>query len=149
MRLTGPAFDAAGWVRFSEPAVLHHEAGHARASYDFERRPLGFGLRLLDFRKGNYPGTDSPASFESDVAVDDAVSGRAFRQTIRMNEPLRHGGWSFYQSSYETHPDGAEYSIFQVGRDPGFPLVAAGSVLIVFGVFTMFYLVPYFRMGKP
>ncbi len=149
LRLTGPDYDATGWVRFGEPAVLHprggHAEGHAQATYEFERRPLGFGVRLLDFRKVDYPGTDSPASFESDVAVDDAVSGRAFRQTIRMNEPLRHGGFSFYQSSYETHPDGTEVSIFQVGRDPGFPLVAAGSVLIVFGIFTMFYLVPYFR----
>jgi hypothetical protein len=85
--------------------------------------------------------------------VQDPVRGRDEQVTISMNYPMEHGGvawwpgsdWSFFQSSYRQPEGGPEISIFSVAYDPGYSLNMVGSALVIFGIFTMFYLVPYFR----
>lgn len=151
LHVLGAGDEAHAWIRLgADGQIVHHGAGHLRVRWGAARHPLGFALRLRDFRKVDYPGTTSPASFESDVDVADFAGARMV--TIRMNEPLVQGarawwpgsGLTFYQSSFEQHPDGTEISVFSVAHDPGFPIVMLGSGLIVFGIFTMFYLIPYF-----
>jgi cytochrome c biogenesis protein ResB len=104
------------------------------------RKPLGFRLKLRDFRVEHYPGTNSPASFESDVTLLDDARGISRDVTISMNQPLEHKGFRIYQSGY-SQPEGApEISIFSVGRDPGIPLKYLGAIVIVTGMLIMFYI---------
>lgn len=157
LRFVGPGGEAATWVQLHDSGAAQHPAGHVHVRWSFDELPLGFTVQLLDFRKGNDPGTTSAASFESDVLVDDPVRGRHEKVRIHMNYPLLHGGprwipgldWAFYQESYGREADGREWSQLQVAYDPGYPIVSIGAILIVGGIFTMFYLIPYFRPTRP
>lgn len=93
-----------------------------------EKQNLPFGIFLKDFRKIDYPGTRKAREYESDLIVEDGnVSWPA---TIRMNEPLRYKGYSFYQSSFEQRPD-IELTVLSVVKNSGwlFPYI---STLIIF-----------------
>ena len=90
-----------------------------------ERTYLPFSLELRKFIHERHPGTDIPRRFASDVVVRDGDSRREF--FISMNEPLRHGGFTFYQSSYG-EDNGKPMSVLQVVRNPAawMPYVAVG-----------------------
>jgi hypothetical protein len=81
------------------------------------------------------------------------------KQTISMNRPCTfpmtwYGPWmgvcyKFSQASHHIIPGDPKnsdpnYSGVQVLRDPGWLLKWVGCVMICFGIFTMFYLRPYF-----
>lgn len=111
--------------------------------YDFvfgEKRILaGFKLTLKDFRLENYPGTDRPASYESDVTLKDDSRGVVQNVTISMNKPLIYRGYRIYQAGYSAEEGQPEISIFAVGRDPGVPVKYLGTLIMVGGIITMFF----------
>ena len=101
--------------------------------------PAGFKLMLRDFRMEQYPGTDRPASFESDVTLKDDSRGLVKDVTISMNKPLAYRGYHIYQSGYSLAEGAPETSIFSVGKDAGVPLKYFGTMVMVIGIITMFY----------
>lgn len=52
---------------------------------------------------------------------------------IEVNQPLVHRGVAIYQTAYNQDEFGFWYSGFQLSKDPGEPLVWAGSVLLMVG----------------
>ena len=59
----------------------------------------GISVKLVQFQDAWYASTGSPADYASDLIVyqnDQEVA----RQTVRVNEPLRYNGLTFYQSFY-------------------------------------------------
>ena len=62
------------------------------------RTYLPFSIHLIDFEKSYYPGTDKPRSYKSLVEIKD-ISVKQ-KRTIKMNQPLRYKGYTFYQSSF-------------------------------------------------
>ncbi|NCC21886.1 MAG: hypothetical protein EOM26_05410 [Alphaproteobacteria bacterium] len=92
---------------------------------------LPFSLHLVDFDRDVHPGTDIPSHFQSTVLLKDGQT--EWRAVIRMNEPLRHKGYTFYQSSFIDEGD-AEGTILAVVRNTGkiFPYIS--SAFIVFGL---------------
>lgn len=129
------------WAPWGEPVTA--EVGGERIFVRFANpeKELGFQVHLEDFRKEDYEGSALPRSFESRVKVE----GRTVR--IRMNEPLLHRGWTFFQAAFsppET-PGGRETTVLQVSKDPGKPVVYAGALLIVGGVVFMLYLKPWMK----
>jgi len=100
------------------------------------QRELPVTVKLLDFRKIDYPGTQMAAGFESDVELTDPQRGVILLRTIRMNHPLRYRGFSFYQSSYI--PSAIETTVLAVRSDPGTPFVYAGFLIVLAGVVSMF-----------
>ena len=112
-----------------------------------KRLPAGFSLMLRDFRMETYPGTNDPASFESDVTLRDDLRGVVKEAKISMNEPLVYRGYKVYQSGYSLENGAPEVSIFSVGRDPGIPLKYAGTIIMVIGIILMFYFRSYSRNG--
>jgi hypothetical protein len=153
LNLYGPDGMEPAWLQQFRPQEVHHPGGAVHLEWNYGRYPLDFQVTLLDFRKVDYPGTTRAASFESDVRVQDPVRGRNEQVTISMNYPMEHAGvpwwpgsdWAFYQSSFQQPEGRREGSVFSVAYDPGYGLNMVGSVLVIFGIFTMFYLVPYFR----
>ena len=96
---------------------------------------LGFDVELKDFRVGRYKGSMRAASYESDVFVEDLGP-----VTISMNNPLKHQGFTFYQSSFQEAEPGRPYvSIFSVNQDPGRYIKYLGCLLIVLGTIVLFY----------
>lgn len=63
-----------------------------------DRQELGFAVRCDDFRVDLYPN-GQPKEYASDLTVlENGVE--VVRKTIEVNDPLRHKGIWFYQSSY-------------------------------------------------
>ena len=103
-------------------------------SYRNKRKTLGFSLRLLDFRRTNWPGSLQAKSYES---LTETPEGQTL---ISMNEPLKLAGFTFYQASFEeTAPGAPEVSILSVNQDPGRPLKYGGSGALIAGVILLFY----------
>ncbi len=100
---------------------------------------VGFDIRLEKFNVGRYQGTNRAMSYESLVEVDGLGE-----QLISMNNPLKHGGYTFYQASFQEDDKGAATtSILSVNRDPGRVPKYLGSLLIVMGTIVMFYFKRY------
>ncbi len=127
---------AGGWLGLRESVTLPWGDHPVVVEYRPAIRELPFAVRLLDFRKTNYPGTEMPAAFESDVQITDASRGITLRRTTRMTSPLKYRGFSLFQSSYIQDP--VETTVLSVRSDPGTPLVYAGFLVVVAGVAAMF-----------
>ncbi|MHC4399577.1 MAG: cytochrome c biogenesis protein [Planctomycetota bacterium] len=112
--------------------------GPLRVALGYERRPLGFTLELLDFKRGMNPGRRGDASFASKVRVIDE-SGSSEHE-ISMNRPLDCGRFTLYQSGFEEYPGELDVSAFTVARDPGRLAKYAGSVMVCVGIFIVYYL---------
>ncbi len=93
---------------------------------------LPFSLNLVEFKKTDYPGTETPMSFQSRVKVNN----REPDITVSMNEPLKYDGYTLYQSSFDIRPGQPRASIFSVNRDPGRPVKYIGSLILAIGIIT-------------
>jgi len=114
-------------------------AGDSLYYVQFARRQvdLGFELGLKKFEIGYYEGTTRPKSYSSEVEV----AGQT--HIISMNEPLHHGGFTFYQASYEMDEMGSpRLSVLSVNFDPGREVKYLGSLMITLGILSMFYFKP-------
>ncbi|GDY18402.1 cytochrome c biogenesis protein [Verrucomicrobiota bacterium] len=88
-----------------------------------------FTVKLNQFTHEKYPGTNTPRRFASDVTVEDGgVTLRNF--VISMNQPLRHGGATLFQSSFGNSREGKDITVLQVVRNPG-AWIPYASVLIM------------------
>ncbi len=103
---------------------------------------LPFKVRLDAFEIDTYPGTERPAMFRSRVVVEEAggaAGGGSERPgVIEMNKPLSHGGYTFFQSSYQIQ-GGREMTILSVAKDPGQNVVFVGYILLVAGMIVVFF----------
>lgn len=103
-------------------------------SYEERRTALPFGIRLDSFKVGTNPGTMEAASYESFVTVVDSLGEPLDTARIAMNEPLQHGGYTFYQASFVQRPGAPATTILSVNRDPGRPFKYLGSLLTVISI---------------
>ena len=141
------------WVRRTqgfdpEFVTVTSPAGTYRLAYDYDRRPLGFGLKLLDFEVGMDPGTQQPSSYTSEVLLTD--EGQRIKDrpvTITMNEPMTHRGVTLYQSNYIPQddpmtgaPTGRYVSVLSLHYDPAWQVIYGGCFLVIFGTFVQFYM---------
>lgn len=98
--------------------------------YGRENLALPFEIHLQKFSKIDYPGTETPMSYESLVKVN----GRGESIKISMNEPLKTDGFTVYQASYSLPPNAPPISVFSVNKDPGRFWKYLGSVILSLGV---------------
>ena len=131
------------WLKRADPVhgfqQIATPAGTLGVAFGYERRPLGFSLKLVSFEHGLNPGMMGDASFASSVRLVDKDRGVDVPAEVSMNQPLAYGGFTFYQSGHDELPDGRQVSIFAVAFDPGRFLKYLGSLMICLGVFAMFY----------
>ena len=127
---------AEAWLGTDEPVELLLGEHPIVVAYREAERELPLTVKLLDFRKIDYPGTQMASGFESDVELTDPQRGIILLRKISMNHPLRYRGYSFYQSSYIQGP--VETTVLSVRNDPGTPFVYAGFLIVIAGVVTMF-----------
>lgn len=132
------------WVS-DEPVSVKTPEGPLTISLGPESKPVPFFLKLIDFRKTDYPGTTKAASFESDVTLTDPEAGLSLKKTISMNKPLDYKGYRIFQSSYMQDAEVGEGSVFTVAKNPGIAFIYTGAVVILVGVILLFYLHPFFN----
>src|SRR5438105_1927888 len=115
-------------------------------SYGWRSTPLPIALELMDFEVERNEGSDAPAGFKSTLRVSTA-DGDSSTGQCWMNHPFSFPGswwrtWSgltFKMSQASWNPENLGQSTIQILRDPGWLLKWIGSLLIVTGVFLLFY----------
>ena len=101
----------------------------------FRRYYLPHSLRLVDFKRDLYTGTNTPRSYSSDVQLVDPQRDQDRRVKIYMNHPLRYRGRTFFQSSWISGDRG---TVLQVVRNPAWLAPYAACVLASVGMFIHF-----------
>jgi ABC-type transport system involved in cytochrome c biogenesis permease subunit len=110
-----------------EEAGKTHELSLRRIRYY-----VPFTVQLDKFTHEKYPGTETPKRFASDVTLKEGASSFPFN--ISMNQPLRHAGLTFFQSSFGSTKDGKSLSVLQVVRNPGWLIPYISVALMSLGL---------------
>ncbi len=113
---------------FARPQTLTIGGQELQLSLRPERYYKPYRLHLIDFRFDRYAGTEKPKNFSSRIRLERPDSGENRELTIRMNEPLRYDGKTFFQQSYDEVDE--KGTILQVVDNPGWltPYLACGLV---------------------
>ena len=109
-----------------------------KTSLNFFRKPTPINLslissELIDFKKVMHPNKNPPEakSFSSDInLIEEGISRSVL---IKMNEPLRHNEYTFYQSSF-LEGEIQDISVFAVVKNYGrlFPYIS--SIIMCIGI---------------
>lgn len=124
-----------------EPVFVEIGGVNMSLSYGSQIFEVPFSLTLSNFQLDRYPGSMSPSSYASEVVVNDGEDSYPFR--IYMNHILDHGGYRFFQSSYDQDELG---TVLSVNKDRlgtmvtyiGYLLLAIGLLAILFSNKTRF-----------
>ncbi|MDP9290767.1 MAG: cytochrome c biogenesis protein ResB, partial [Verrucomicrobiota bacterium] len=135
------------WAPLGWQVTMPLESGPARMAYGFKQIPLPIGLRLQEFEVEHDEGTETPAGFKSTVEITNMAGETAIGQCW-MNNPIsfpdawpnRFSGLTYKISQASWNPENLAQSTVQILRDPGWSLKWIGSLLVVAGIFTMFYI---------
>ncbi|MGH7142577.1 MAG: hypothetical protein ACREJ2_00410 [Planctomycetota bacterium] len=134
------------------PQVLLMNGKTVNLDFANQRVDLDFGVRLQKFDVPTDQGTNDPSDFRSTLAIGPVHQpDKDETAEIFMNHPTNYpnnGYGAFLGTSYKfsqaNHdPSDPGYSGVQVLLDPGWMPKWLGALLIIFGIFTMFYLKPY------
>jgi hypothetical protein len=129
-----------GYVVYNSEKTFNLAGDRITIYFGQQRVPIGFTLRLLDFRAPRYPGTNRPASYESDVMLLDPANNVERQQRIYMNNPLYYNDFVVFQSSYiEGRGNQPDISIFSVAKAPGTPVIYFGSTIMIAGMIVIIY----------
>ena len=118
---------------FGTDGLMHIREGESSniVVVNNERVEIPFSIKLIDFRLKRYPGSKSPSEFSSDVIVIDKKNDEEYKAYIFMNNTLTHGGYKFFQTSYDPDEKGTQLS---VNKDPGIELTYIGYFLLFLGL---------------
>lgn len=122
--------------------AVRDEIGGMKMSLNWGARKveLPFSLRLLEFDKQTYAGTDNPSSFASQIEVLDPSGEIIMPFRIFMNHVLDFGGYRFYQSSYDFNEQSRRYTtILSVNHDPGKLPTYIGYTMLILGVLWLIF----------
>ena len=119
----------------ARPQEIKHDGRTYQISLRPERYYKPFSIHLLEFRHDKYPGTDIPKNFSSRVRLSHPEKKEDREVLIYMNSPLRYGGETYYQASFDTDNQG---SILQVVRNPSWLTPYFACVLVSIGMIYQF-----------
>lgn len=122
----------------AQPQRFTFDGRHYRIALRSTRQYFPFSVTLLKFSHDIYPGSDIPKNFSSKVHVDDPVTHEQRDVLIYMNNPLRYGGFTFYQADYDHQAD--KYTVLQVVRNPSWRIPYIACTMIMVGLVIQFVL---------
>jgi cytochrome c-type biogenesis protein CcsB len=113
-------------------------------SYGAKPMQLPFSLKLYDFQMERYPGTNSAASYASEVQLIDPASNVSKDFRIYMNNILNYRGFRFFQSSFDQDEQGTYLSVNHDFWGTwisyfGYALLTIGMIMIFISRRTRFY----------
>jgi ABC-type transport system involved in cytochrome c biogenesis permease subunit len=100
----------------------------------FERDYKPYSIHLYEVREDLYLGTSIPKSYSSTIQLVDKTRDVDARKLIRMNEPLRYGGETFYQSG---NPEPG-VTVLQVVANTGWMIPYVACMVVITGVLSQF-----------
>lgn len=101
-----------------------------------ERYYKPYFLHLIDFRFDRYAGTEKAKNFSSRIRLERPETGENREVTIRMNEPLRYDGKTFFQSSFDKETE--QSTVLQVVNNPSWLTPYFACVLVAVGMVWQF-----------
>lgn len=146
---TGETTEAILWGSAMGPFTFSSGGSDWTINLSQRRWKVPFTIVLNKFTKKDHPGTRMPASYESEVTKIEGDSREDIR--IYMNHPLRHRGYTFFQSSWgpsNAAPNARLYSVFSVVKNPADSVPLYSCIIISFGLLLhyMQVLVRYLRI---
>ena len=126
------------------PQIFTHAGRTWRIALRVQRAYYPSSLTLIAFTHDRYAGTEIPKNFSSRLRLA-TPGGHDDREVlIRMNEPLRHAGLTFYQAGFENND---LTSILQVVRNPSWLIPYIACALMTLGLTVQFglHLVSFIR----
>jgi hypothetical protein len=115
-------------------------------SFQPQERALPYKLRLRQARQLNYPHSNQPFSYESDLVIADLEHHTTEEQTISMNHVHETwDGYRFYLAHMTPEDPGAVKRIqLVINHDPAkYTLTYPGAVFLSLGIFLLFWRRPY------
>ncbi|MHB9076459.1 MAG: cytochrome c biogenesis protein [Pirellulaceae bacterium] len=99
-----------------------------------------YSLHLADVRQDVYMGTNTPKNYSSHLRLVDKSRNVDRSVKIWMNNPLRFGGETFYQSNYgRVSAAGGEYTGLQVVTNTGWRIPYVSCMIVVVGMLAQFW----------
>jgi hypothetical protein len=117
------------------PQTFSYQGRTWELALRLKRHYLPFSLNLLQVTHDKYPGTEIPKNFASRVRLKDEAGHEDREVVIFMNNPLRHGGQTFYQ--YQMNAAG-KMSAFQVVSNPGWLMPYIACIMMGVGLTLQF-----------
>jgi hypothetical protein len=139
VELVGPEGEAQPLLvsgHFLQPQTLKAGGKDYQLVLRPERYYKPYSLHLIDFRFDRYAGTEIPKNFSSRVRVEHPGIGENREVTIRMNEPLRYGGKTFFQASWDQADE--KGTVLQVVDNPSWLTPYLDCVLVAVGMVWQF-----------
>ncbi len=138
VELSGPEGTLGTWLvstQLEEPQTFTYQGRTWQLALRARRDYLPFTITLGRFTHDIYPGTDIPKNFASTVQLrsDDGRDDRSV--LISMNNPLRFGGFAFYQAGYANND---HTSVLQAVRNPSWEIPYLSCALIALGLVVQF-----------
>lgn len=135
VQLMADAFQSSFGPALIQPGKFNYKGREYEITMRPKRYYKDFTLQLIDFRFDRYIGTQIPKNYSSRVKLKNANTGEDREILIYMNNPLRYGGETYYQSSFE--PD-ETVSILQVVRNPSWLTPYIACILVSLGLVVQF-----------
>jgi hypothetical protein len=104
------------WGRSMRPWVISADGKDFAVGLRHRTWEVPFTILLDKFSHDYHPGTSMASNYSSDVTMVEGTSSRPIH--IKMNEPLRHKGYTLFQASFGEAKDGSMYSTFAVVKNP-------------------------------
>ena len=128
----------------NRPQLLNFDGLDLGVSYGAKKITVPFHIKLNKFIMDKYPGTNSAASYASEVTLIDDSKNVKMDYRIFMNNILDYGGYRFFQSSFDKDEKGTYLSVnFDFWGTwisyLGYALLTIGMVLVFFSKKTRFY----------
>lgn len=133
----------------SEP--LEYEGKKYEVELRFRRTYTPYHVTLKDVQKNVYVGTDRPKDFRSIVTLVDTSreDAKPIDFEIWMNNPLRYGGFTFYQSNYDAGGEGRrEMTSLQVVENEGWTIPYLACMITAVAMLFQFFQVLLRFLGK-
>jgi ABC-type transport system involved in cytochrome c biogenesis permease subunit len=102
----------------------------------FKRVPKPYAVTLLDFEFKRYIGTMKPKDFRSNVRFQDPSHDVDRTVSIWMNNPLRYGGDTLYQASYDETTE--RTTVLQVMTNAGWMVPYVACMIVAAGMLIHF-----------
>lgn len=124
------------------PETVDIDGTSYEVSLRFRRDYKDYRVFLQDVVRENYSGSDTPRDYSSIIRIRNEKTGEEITEKTWMNNPVRFGGETFYQSNYEkiVLPDGstAEISGLQVVRNAGWMIPYVCCMMVLVGMISHF-----------
>ncbi|MEX2186582.1 MAG: cytochrome c biogenesis protein CcsA [Pirellulales bacterium] len=134
------AFRVQHWVEArQEPEKVQVGGKSYDVSLRYRRIYRPFWVEVVETKQEFYPGTAMPRSYSSDVLVLDEDGTQILDKHIKMNNPLRYAGETYYQSGfYPKELVGVDTTTLQVVTNKGWMIPYVSCMIVAVGMLYQF-----------